>query len=128
VDLAGSERLSKTQSEGLRLQEAKNINKSIASLSNCVSALAQNKPLNFIPFRDSKLTRLLTESLGGNCKTTICACVSPSLLHFDETYSTLLFAARAMNVRTRASRNEKIDLRYVDENGRSVSPMPGSST
>lgn len=123
VDLAGSERLSKTGSDGLRLQEAKNINKSIAALSNCVSALASNKPLNFVPFRDSKLTRLLTESLGGNCKTTICACISPSLIHYDESYSTLLFAARAMSVRTKASRNEKIDFKYVDENGRSVSPL-----
>ena len=76
-----------------------------------------------MPFRDSKLTRLLTESLGGNCKTTICACVSPSLIHYDESYSTLLFAARAMSVRTKASRNEKIDFKYVDENGRSVSPL-----
>jgi hypothetical protein len=68
VDLAGSERLSKTGSDGLRLQEAKNINKSIAALSNCVSALAQNKSMQFVPFRDSKLTRLLTESLGGNVR------------------------------------------------------------
>jgi hypothetical protein len=127
VDLAGSERLSKTGSDGLRLQEAKNINKSIAALSNCVSALASNKPLNFVPFRDSKLTRLLTESLGGNCRTTICACVSPSLIHFDESYSTLLFAARAMSVRTRASKNEKIDFKYVDENGRSVTRMGAES-
>ena len=80
VDLAGSERLSKTGSEGMRLQEAKNINKSIAALSNCISALASEKNLMHVPFRDSKLTRLLTESLGGNCKTTICACISPSLL------------------------------------------------
>jgi len=99
VDLAGSERLSKTGSEGARLAEAKNINKSIAALSNCVSALAANKPLSYIPYRDSKLTRLLTESLGGNCKTTICACISPSLLHYDESYSTLLFAKRAMSVK-----------------------------
>jgi len=128
VDLAGSERLSKTGSDGLRLQEAKNINKSIAALSNCVSALAQNKSMQFVPFRDSKLTRLLTESLGGNCKTTICACVSPSLIHFDETYSTLLFAARAMSVRTSARKNEKIDFKSVDENGRSISPMNGEGS
>ena len=113
--------MSKTGSEGLRLQEAKNINKSIAALSNCVSALASNKPLNFVPFRDSKLTRLLTESLGGNCKTTICACISPSLIHYDESYSTLLFAARAMSVRTRVNKNEKVEFKYVDENGRPIS-------
>jgi hypothetical protein len=115
VDLAGSERLSKTGSEGMRLQEAKNINKSIAALSNCISALASNKPLNFVPFRDSKLTRLLTESLGGNCKTTICACISPSVLHYDESYSTLLFASRAMSVKTRVTLNERIEYKYVDD-------------
>ena len=112
VDLAGSERLSKTGSEGMRLQEAKTINKSIAALSNCVSALASNKALNFVPFRDSKLTRLLSESLGGNCKTTICACISPSMMHYDESYSTLLFATRAMSVRTRVMMNEKVEYKY----------------
>jgi len=115
VDLAGSERLSKTGSEGQRLLEAKNINKSIASLSNCVSALASQKTINHVPFRDSKLTRLLTESLGGNCKTSICACISPSMLHYDESYSTLLFATRAMSVRTNASLNQKIEYKYFDE-------------
>jgi hypothetical protein len=120
VDLAGSERLSKTGSEGTRLAEAKNINKSIAALSNCVSALASNKPLSYVPYRDSKLTRLLTESLGGNCKTTICACISPSLLHYDESYSTLLFAKRAMSVKQHVISNEKVEVRFLDENGRSV--------
>lgn len=115
VDLAGSERLSKTGSEGMRLQEAKNINKSIAALSNCISALASEKSLSHVPFRDSKLTRLLTESLGGNCKTSICACISPSLLHYEESYSTLLFAHRAMAVRTYVTMNEKIEYKIVDE-------------
>lgn len=115
VDLAGSERLSKTGSEGMRLQEAKNINKSIAALSNCISALASEKSLSHVPFRDSKLTRLLTESLGGNCKTSICACISPSLLHYEESYSTLLFATRAMSVRTYVTMNEKIEYKIVDE-------------
>ena len=115
VDLAGSERLSKTGSEGMRLQEAKNINKSIAALSNCISALASEKNLSHVPFRDSKLTRLLTESLGGNCKTTICACISPSLLHYEESYSTLLFATRAMSVRTYVTMNEKVEYKILDE-------------
>ena len=93
VDLAGSERLSKTQSEGMRLQEAKNINKSIAALSKCISVLAQNNSnFHHVPFRDSKLTRLLSESLGGTCKTSICACISPSLIHYEESFSTLLFS------------------------------------
>jgi len=123
--LAGSERLSKTGSEGLRLQEAKNINKSIAALSNCISALASENKNAFVPFRDSKLTRLLTHSLGGNCKTTICACISPSLIHYDESFSTLLFAARAMSVRTYVTMNEKIEYKPIDEYGRSLTP--GSS-
>ena len=109
VDLAGSERLSKTGSEGMRLEEAKTINKSIACLSNCVSALSSSKPFNFVPFRDSKLTRLLSESLGGNCKTTICACISPSMMHYDESFSTLLFARRAMSVSSRFSANQRIE-------------------
>jgi hypothetical protein len=116
VDLAGSERLSKTGSEGMRLEEAKTINKSIAALSNCVSALASQKSINYVPFRDSKLTRLLSESLGGNCKTTICACISPSMVHYDESYSTLLFARRAMSVKTRVIMNEQIEYNFVDDN------------
>lgn len=125
VDLAGSERLNKTGSESMRLQEAKNINKSIAALGNCIAMLAQSSEksmsqmgsFSHIPFRDSKVTRLLSESLSGNCKTTICACISPSLVHYEETYSTLLFASRAMNVRTEAQRNEKIDLKYQRKAG-----------
>jgi len=106
VDLAGSERLSKTFSKGRKLEEAKNINKSIAALGNCIAALAkESKRQNFgklkshIPYRDGKLTRLLQESLGGNSKICILACISPSFLSYDETYSTLLFASRAMAIR-----------------------------
>src|SRR5690606_7789776 len=97
----------------------------IAALSNCISALAQDKPLIHVPFRDSKLTRLLTESLGGNSKTTICACIGPSLIHYEESYSTLLFATRAMSVRTYVTMNEKIEYKAIDEQGRSLTP--GSS-
>jgi hypothetical protein len=111
VDLAGSERLSKSGSEGARLSEAKNINKSIAALGNCISALAANGSGSHVPFRDSKLTRLLTDSLGGNSKTCIYACVGPSLANYDETYSTLLFATRAMKIRTFVRLNDKVDYR-----------------
>jgi kinesin family protein 5 len=120
VDLAGSERLSKTGSEGMRLQEAKTINKSIAALSNCISALSSKQGLSYVPFRDSKLTRLLTESLGGNCKTTICACISPSMAQYDESYSTLLFATRAMSVRTIANLNQKVEYKF-GEGGKAMS-------
>ena len=99
----------------MRLQEAKNINKSIAALSNCISALAENVPGAHIPFRDSKLTRLLTESLGGNYKTTICACIGPSMANYDESYSTLLFATRAMSIKTYVKMNERVEIKHLDE-------------
>ena len=111
VDLAGSERLSKSGSEGLRLNEAKTINKSISALGNCVAALADGSNMSHVPFRDSKLTRLLTESLGGNSKTCMYACVGPTLMNYDETYSTLLFATRAMKVRTHVKVNENVDFK-----------------
>jgi hypothetical protein len=111
VDLAGSERLSKSGSEGLRLNEAKTINKSISALGNCIAALADGSNISHVPFRDSKLTRLLTESLGGNSKTCMYACVGPTLLNYDETYSTLLFATRAMKVRTHVKINENVDFK-----------------
>ena len=71
--------------------------------------------MNHVPFRDSKLTRLLTESLGGNSKTTICACIGPSMTNYEESYSTLLFATRAMSVRTFVMMNEKVEVKVVDE-------------
>lgn len=111
VDLAGSERLSKSGSEGLRLNEAKTINKSIAALGNCIAALAEGNMISHVPFRNSKLTRLLTDSLGGNSKTCMYACVGPSQHNYDETYSTLIFATRAMNVRTHAKINENVDFK-----------------
>lgn len=103
----------------MRLQEAKTINKSIAALSNCISALSSKTPMIYVPFRDSKLTRLLTESLGGNCKTTICACISPSMVHYDESYSTLLFATRAMSVKTIIHLNQKVEYKFGEGGGKS---------
>ncbi|KAL1528163.1 hypothetical protein AB1Y20_009524 [Prymnesium parvum] len=111
VDLAGSERVCKSGSEGTRLEEAKRINKSIASLGNCIAALASGggKGSAHVPFRDSKLTRLLTDSLGGNTKTSLCATIGPSLHNYDETFCTLLLATRAMAVKTHARINERIE-------------------
>jgi len=123
VDLAGSERLSKSNSEGLRIEEAKTINKSISALGNCIAALAADKnkknfmtPQSHVPYRDSKLTRLLTDSLGGNSKTGMCACIAPTLANYDETFSTLLFASRAMTIKTQPKINEDI-LFKVDRDG-----------
>lgn len=111
VDLAGSERVSKSGSEGTRLAEAKAINKAISALGNCIVALSKkrNGRNAYVPFRDSKLTRILTESLSGNSKTIICACISPSVIHFDESLSTLLFAAKSMSVRIFAIKNENVE-------------------
>lgn len=103
ADLAGSERVSKTLSDGERLLEAKKINQSLSALGNCIVALTLGKP--YIPFRDSPLTRLLTESLSGNSRTVVVATIGPSVANYDESNSTLLFATRCMAVRTTPSMN-----------------------
>lgn len=94
VDLAGSERQSKTKAEGTRLKEAQKINLSLSALGNVISALVDGKSKH-IPYRDSKLTRLLQDSLGGNTKTVMIAAVSPADYNYDETLSTLRYASRA---------------------------------
>jgi hypothetical protein len=108
VDLAGSERVAKSRSDGRRLEEAKKINKSISALGNCVAALAEGRPGCHVPFRDSKLTRILTDTLGGNAKSCICANISPASVSFEETNSTLIFASRSMAVRHHAVVNEMV--------------------
>ncbi|XP_055721949.1 kinesin-1 heavy chain-like isoform X1 [Salvelinus fontinalis] len=97
VDLAGSEKVSKTGAEGALLDEAKNINKSLSSLGNVISALAEGS--GYIPYRDSKMTRILQDSLGGNCRTTIVICASPSAYNESETKSTLMFGQRAKTIK-----------------------------
>lgn len=97
VDLAGSEKVSKTGAEGAVLDEAKNINKSLSALGNVISALAEGS--NYVPYRDSKMTRILQDSLGGNCRTTIVICCSPSSYNESETKSTLLFGQRAKTIK-----------------------------
>ncbi|XP_053322504.1 kinesin-1 heavy chain [Spea bombifrons] len=97
VDLAGSEKVSKTGAEGAVLDEAKNINKSLSSLGNVISALAEGSV--YIPYRDSKMTRILQDSLGGNCRTTIVICCSPSSYNEAESKSTLLFGQRAKTIK-----------------------------
>lgn len=97
VDLAGSEKVSKTGAEGAVLDEAKNINKSLSALGNVISALAEGS--TYVPYRDSKMTRILQDSLGGNCRTTIVICCSPSSYNESETKSTLLFGQRAKTIK-----------------------------
>uniref|UniRef100_A0A8B9RHH3 Kinesin-like protein n=1 Tax=Astyanax mexicanus TaxID=7994 RepID=A0A8B9RHH3_ASTMX len=103
VDLAGSEKVSKTGAEGSVLDEAKNINKSLSALGNVISALAEGTV--HVPYRDSKMTRILQDSLGGNCRTTMFICCSPSSFNEAETKSTLMFGQRAKTIRNTASVN-----------------------
>ncbi|KAJ9587101.1 hypothetical protein L9F63_028327 [Diploptera punctata] len=105
VDLAGSERQSKTGATGVRLKEATKINLSLSTLGNVISALVDGKSTH-IPYRNSKLTRLLQDSLGGNSKTVMCANIGPADYNYDETISTLRYANRAKNIKNRARVNE----------------------
>jgi len=102
IDLAGSERGTVTENRGLRLREGAKINRSLLALANCINALGdKTKKGVFVPYRDSKLTRLLKDSLGGNCKTVMIATISPSSSYFEETINTLKYANRAKNIKTK---------------------------
>ena len=108
IDLAGSERASTTKNRGIRLLEGANINKSLLALGNCINALCENSEKGskiYIPYRDSKLTRLLKDSLGGNCRTVMIACISPAYSSFEDTHNTLTYANRAKNIQTNVQRN-----------------------
>ncbi|XP_053736266.1 kinesin-like protein KIF3C [Synchiropus splendidus] len=105
VDLAGSERQAKTGVQGERLKEAAKINLSLSALGNVISALADGRS-GHVPYRDSKLTRLLQDSLGGNAKTVMVATLGPSALHYDETLTTLRYANRAKNIQNQPRVNE----------------------
>ncbi|XP_070824478.1 kinesin-like protein KIF1B isoform X15 [Chaetodon trifascialis] len=116
VDLAGSERADSTGAKGTRLKEGANINKSLTTLGKVISALAEvdnctskskkKKKTDFIPYRDSVLTWLLRENLGGNSRTAMVAALSPADINYDETLSTLRYADRAKNIKCNAVINE----------------------
>ncbi|XP_057533196.1 kinesin-like protein KIN-7N [Amaranthus tricolor] len=107
VDLAGSERIAKTGADGVRLKEGKHINKSLMVLGNVINKLSEGaKQRGHIPYRDSKLTRILQSSLGGNAKTSIICTLSPEEVHVEETRGTLQFANRAKRVTNCAQVNE----------------------
>jgi len=108
VDLAGSERIKKTGAEAQRLVEAKKINFSLLVLGNCIKSLSDGKG-GHVGYRDSKLTRLLQESLGGNAKTSLIVTISPSSYNTDETISSLGFGQRAMKVQNKATINKCVD-------------------
>ncbi|KAH7849370.1 hypothetical protein Vadar_016870 [Vaccinium darrowii] len=105
VDLAGSERAKRTGADGMRFREGVHINKGLLALGNVISALGDEKKRKeggHVPYRDSKLTRLLQDSLGGNSKTVMIACVSPADTNTEETLNTLKYANRARNIQNKA--------------------------
>eukprot|EP00051_Salpingoeca_urceolata_P022964 m.381883 g.381883 ORF g.381883 m.381883 type:complete len:878 (-) comp20045_c7_seq7:19-2652(-) len=115
TDLAGSERAAQTQNRGVRMVEGQHINRSLLALGNCINALANNQKPKYTNFRDSKLTRMLKESLGGNSRTVLIAHVSPASLHFDETYNTLNYANRAKNIKTKVVKNTRTVEAHISE-------------
>ena len=121
VDLAGSERQSKTGATGDRLKEATKINLSLSALGNVISALVDGRS-SHVPYRDSKLTRLLQDSLGGNTRTLMIACLSPADSNYEETLSTLRYANRAKSIRNKPRINEDpkdaLIRQYLEEIGR----------
>jgi predicted nucleic acid-binding Zn-ribbon protein len=109
VDLAGSERLKRTNASGDRAKEGISINAGLSALGNVISALGDtSKKATHIPYRDSKLTRLLQDSLGGNSQTLMIACVSPAASNLSETINTLKYANRARNIKNVANKNEEM--------------------
>ncbi|XP_033894316.2 kinesin-like protein KIF1A isoform X22 [Acipenser ruthenus] len=133
VDLAGSERADSTGAKGTRLKEGANINKSLTTLGKVISALAEDsgsnknkkkkKAENFVPYRDSVLTWLLRENLGGNSRTAMVAALSPADINYDETLSTLRYADRAKQIRCNAVINEDPNNRLVRELKEEVSRL-----
>lgn len=143
VDLAGSERLKRTAALGDRMKEGISINAGLTALGNVISALAEPASKHVhIPYRDSKLTRLLQDSLGGNSYTVMIACVSPIEYNLNETINTLRYGARARNIKNRAEANQTevgwddlvhlqglvIKLRKELEALRSAGPSEGASS
>ncbi|KAJ3892492.1 kinesin-like protein [Lentinula edodes] len=120
IDLAGSERAAATTNMGQRMVEGANINKSLLALGNCINALCESGgAIRHVPYRNSKLTRLLKFSLGGNCKTVMIVCVAPTSNHFDDTHNTLIYAERATKIKTKVVTRNVVNVdrhvgRYVE--------------
>ncbi|PVD37655.1 hypothetical protein C0Q70_00253 [Pomacea canaliculata] len=105
IDLAGSERAANTHNRGKRMVEGAHINRSLLALGNCINALSDKNGPRYINYRDSKLTRLLKDALGGNCKTVMIAHISPASNQFEESRNTLVYADRAKHIKTKVRRN-----------------------
>lgn len=110
IDLAGSERAAETNNRGQRMIEGANINRSLLALGNCINALIDGKRGKYVNYRDSKLTRLLKDSLGGNCRTVMISNISPSSTKFDETLNTLKYASRARNIKNKIT--QQVNYKY----------------
>ncbi|XP_062500955.1 kinesin-like protein KIF28P isoform X2 [Corticium candelabrum] len=115
VDLAGSERADSTGATGERLKEGAAINQSLSALGNVIAALADNKSGTIVPYRDSVLTKLLKNALGGNSKTIMVAALSPADINYEETLSTLRYADRAKQIKTKAVVNESPTEKLIRE-------------
>jgi hypothetical protein len=119
VDLAGSERLNSTGATGQTMKEGININLSLTNLGNCISALAEigsgKNPKAFVPYRNSVLTHIMKESLGGNSKTIMIAAISPAAINHDETLGTLRYADRAKRIKNQAIVNEDPNVRLIKD-------------
>lgn len=117
VDLAGSERAKRTGAQGMQLKEGIDINKGLLALGNVISALGDEtkKGKVFVPYRDSKLTRMLQDSLGGNSKTLMICCVSPAAINYNESMNALRYANRARNIKNKPVVNRDPTLIVIDE-------------
>ncbi|XP_063934491.1 kinesin-like protein KIF18A isoform X2 [Zophobas morio] len=121
IDLAGSERATNTTNLGERLREGANINKSLLALGNCINALVTSSKNGgegrrcYVPYRDSKLTRLLKDALGGNCRTVMIANISPSSLWYEDTHNTLKYANRAKNIKASVTCNKTLVDKHVSQ-------------
>jgi len=113
VDLAGSERIAKSGSEGQMLEEAKFINLSLTALGKCINTIAEGNP-SHIPYRDSKLTRMLKDSFGGTARTSLIVCISPLRSHISETSSALQFGQRAIKIENTTKIREEVDLKLLN--------------
>ncbi|XP_055661166.1 kinesin-like protein KIF19 [Falco peregrinus] len=117
VDLAGSERAAQTRNQGKRMKEGAHINRSLLALGNCINALSEKggSRAQFVNFRDSKLTRLLKDSLGGNSRTVMIAHISPASTSFEESRMTLIYACRAKNIKTQVKCNLRNVSYHIDQ-------------
>lgn len=118
VDLAGAERIKKTNTVGQTQKEGISINQGLLALGNVIAALTDEKKIaagkQFIPYRNSKLTRILQDSLGGNSRTTMIACVSPAESNYEETLSTIKYASRARNIKNKPVVNRDANSILID--------------